>query len=245
MTMKTTKANTNLVAAVDAVRPLPVTTAQETEQIVGCVPDMLRLDSLGNPITEPLKYGAEIVESALSPGHFNVFLPAFWLGRMGKGLFWCPLVMQRADYCGVFRGKADALATLNAAPPPPGWVEPTDDTLPDAFDGCPADVGTDRPMSIADAAVISRERLQPPPVAAAAENRDKIQMPTSEAERAELRRSILLAAHYVVGVANDVIWSAAFGAATPGTEQVDRLGRYTAELLAAIDRNSKRIWGGA
>lgn len=46
----TVKANTNLVAAIDAGRPLPRRTAQEEEQILGSVPDELKPDACGEPI---------------------------------------------------------------------------------------------------------------------------------------------------------------------------------------------------
>lgn len=81
-----------------------------------------RLLAALSPPTEPapaLKYGAEIVQAS----------DDLWDART-KTHYWDPQAKKWEAHCGNecvawFLTKDAALAALNSAPPPPGWVDPT------------------------------------------------------------------------------------------------------------------------
>ena len=85
-----------------------------------------RRPAMGGP-SEALRFGAEIVQAS-SDGRWNVQTRTHWLGSFTPGAWFKR--DPEYDLIGSFESYAAALAALNAAPPPPGWVEPG---VPDAL----------------------------------------------------------------------------------------------------------------
>lgn len=83
-----------------------------------------RRPAVGGP-SEALRFGAEIVDTYDGSGNsWSVSVGAYYLTPLiwGEPLSWGRDPQPKAQ--GRFESRAAALAALNAATPPPGWVEP-------------------------------------------------------------------------------------------------------------------------
>lgn len=178
------------------------------------------------PSAKALRFGAEIVRRR--DGRFDIV--AGTIEWWPESRIWTES-RQQNQYHGCFVTEADALAALNAAPPPPGWVDPTlpppqssaqahrlgcvcDECVrPDPHDGVPADV---------------RGVVTP-------DEQAKVAPALTEDDKRKAAARVIREASYVASRVADLIWAASVPLDDFGASHLEAIKKYLADLERAID----------